>query len=59
MFFLKTPCFRNFTLLVGGEVFFILRPVEGGEDGDSCCAHDIHGFVSFHDGLVEEGQSLR
>ena len=61
LFFLKTPCFQNFTLLVGGDVFFFLRPVQEGEgeDGDSCCALDVHEFVSFHDGLVEEGQSLR
>ena len=56
--FLKTPCFRNFTILVDGDVFFILRRVEEGEgeDGDSCCAPDVHVFISFRDGLIKEGQ---
>jgi len=32
---------------VGGDVFFLLRPVEEGEekDGDGCCASDVQGFV--------------
>jgi len=42
-YFLKTPCFQIFTLLVGGDIFYLLRPVEEGEgeDGDGCCAPDI------------------
>ena len=52
-FFLKTLYFQNFTLLVGGDVFFLLRLVEEGkgEDGDSYCI--------FWSSFVEEHQFLR
>jgi len=43
VFFPKNPCFQIFTLLVGGDVFFLLRLVEEGEgeDGDGCCIPDV------------------
>ena len=45
--FLKTPYLQDFALVVGGDVFFLLCPVEEeeGEDGVGCCAPDVQEFV--------------
>ena len=46
MHLLETPCFQNFTLLVGGDVFFLLHPMKEGEeeDRDGCCTLDVQEF---------------
>ena len=46
-FFLKTPYFQSFALLVGSDVFFLLYSVEEEEeeDGDGCCAPDVREFI--------------
>ena len=48
MYFLKTPCFQNFTWLVDSGVFFRLHLVEvrerEREDGDGCCVPDVQDF---------------
>ena len=42
----EISCFQNFALLVGGDVFFLLRSMEEGEgeEGDGCCASDVLEF---------------
>ena len=53
--------FQNFTLLVSGNVFFLLRLVEEGEgeDGDGCCAPDVQEFSCRGTSIFAMGSSRK
>ena len=60
-FFMKTPCFQNFALLVGGDVFFLHHPVEEGEgeDGNGCCTPDVQEFICRGTSVLVMGSSRK